>query len=78
MDKAALARVAEAILFLSDHFDHSHWTRKEILDWAGTTPETVIRTLSQFEKDGLIRLEGRDIVILSRSGLEIATHQAVR
>ncbi|MBC7466654.1 MAG: Crp/Fnr family transcriptional regulator [Bdellovibrio sp.] len=78
MDKAALARVAEAILFLSEQFDHAHWTRKEIADWAGTTSETVIRTLSQFEKDGLIRLNGRDIEIVDRAGLEVASRQSAR
>ncbi|MFZ3231463.1 MAG: Crp/Fnr family transcriptional regulator [Pseudobdellovibrio sp.] len=74
MDKAALARVAEAVLFLTEQFDHSHWTRKEIADWAGTTSETVIRTLSQFEKDGLIKLDGRQIKIVNRMGLEEASH----
>lgn len=78
MDKAALARVAEAILFLSDQFDHSHWTRKEIADWAGTTSETVIRTLSQLEKDELIQLNGRQIKIINRQGLETAAHQTSR
>lgn len=78
MDKAALARVAEAVLFLNDQFNHAHWTRKEIADWAGTTPETVIRTLSQFEKDGLIELDGRNIKIISRHDLEAISHQTSR
>ena len=78
MDKAALARVAEAILFLTEQFDHSPWSRKEIADWAGTTSETVIRTLSQFEKEGLIRLDGKHIKILDQLGLENATKQLAR
>jgi len=70
MDKGAAERVAEAILFLNDHFSHQGWTRKEIAQWAGTTPETVIRTLALFEKEGLIdQSEGREIHILDRQRL---------
>jgi len=70
MDKDVPQRVAEAILYLQDHFAHQNWTRKEIAEWAGTTPESVIRTLAQFEKSGFIdQTEGRNIKILNRSGL---------
>lgn len=70
MDKGASERIAEALLFLQDHFAHQNWTRREIAQWAGTTPETVIRTLSQFEKDGLIdQTDGRSIRILSKDKL---------
>ncbi|MEN0059023.1 MAG: Crp/Fnr family transcriptional regulator [Bdellovibrio sp.] len=70
MDKGAPERIAEAILFLQDHFSHQSWTRREIAQWAGTTPETVIRTLSQFEKEGLIdQTDGRNIRILSKEKL---------
>ncbi len=71
MDKGASERIAEALLFLQDHFTHQSWTRREIAQWAGTTPETVIRTLAQFEKDGLIdQTDGRNIRILSKDGLK--------
>ncbi len=70
IEKGAAGRVAEALLFLSDHFDHDHWTRKEIAQWAGTTTETVIRTLAQFEKMGLIDQLDRHIHILNRSGIK--------
>lgn len=70
MDKGASERIAEALLFLQDHFSHQQWTRREIAQWAGTTPETVIRTLSQFEKEGLIdQTDGRSIRILSKDKL---------
>ncbi|WP_374074115.1 Crp/Fnr family transcriptional regulator [Bdellovibrio bacteriovorus] len=70
MDKGASERIAEALLFLQDHFLHQQWTRREIAQWAGTTPETVIRTLSQFEKEGLIdQTDGRSIRILSKDKL---------
>ncbi len=72
MDKGAAERVAEALLFLQDHFTHQNWTRREIAQWAGTTPETVIRTLAQFEKEGLIdQSDGRSIRIILKEKLKI-------
>lgn len=71
MDKGASERIAEAVLFLQDHFTHQDWTRREIAQWAGTTPETVIRTLAQFERDGLIdQTDGRMIRIKNREKLK--------
>lgn len=70
MDKEASERIAEALLFLQDHFNEQKWTRREIAQWAGTTPETVMRTLSHFEKEGLIDQAGRKIVILDRAGIQ--------
>lgn len=70
IEKAAAGRVAEALLFLSDQFTHDHWTRKEIAQWAGTTTETVIRTLAQFEKQGMIDQKDRQIRILNRLDLK--------
>lgn len=64
IDKDASERVAEALLFLNDHFKDQQWTRREIAEWAGTTPETVMRTLSQFEKEGWIQPKGRLYLIL--------------
>ncbi len=70
MDKGAAERIAEALLFLQDHFQHQNWTRREIAQWAGTTPETVIRTLAHFEKEGLIdQSDGRSIRIISKDKL---------
>ena len=70
MDKGASERIAEALLFLKDHLATGTWTRREIAAWAGTTPETVIRTLSLFEKEGLIdQTDGRNIYILESEKL---------
>lgn len=70
MDKETGERVAEALLYFDSHFDRKHWTRREIAEWAGTTPETVIRTLAVFEKNGLIdQSNGRSIVILEKHKL---------
>lgn len=70
MDKGASERIAEALIFLQEHFAHQNWTRREIAQWAGTTPETVIRTLAQFEKEGLVdQTDGRSIRIISKEKL---------
>lgn len=69
IDKGAPARIAEALIFLNDKFSGSSWTRKEIAEWAGTTTETVIRTLAQFEKEGLIAQNYRNFTILDADKL---------
>lgn len=65
IDKGAPARVADALLFLNEKFKSSSWTRKEIAEWAGTTTETVIRTLAQLEKEGIISQNYKNFNILS-------------
>lgn len=62
-------RVAEAVLLLKKCAPASNWTRKDIADWAGTTPETVMRILAQFESKKLIEQNGRSIKILDHQGL---------
>jgi CRP-like cAMP-binding protein len=69
IDKGAPARVADALLFLNEHFSDSSWTRKEIAEWAGTTTETVIRTLAQLEKEGIISQNYKNFNILSAQKL---------
>jgi CRP-like cAMP-binding protein len=68
-DKDASERTAEALLFLKENYADQNWTRKEIAEWAGTTPETVMRTLAEFEREGLIEQVGRKIVIKKRETL---------
>lgn len=69
IDKGAPARVADALLFLNEKFGNSTWTRREIAEWAGTTTETVIRTLAQFEKEGIISQNYKNFTILVESKL---------
>jgi CRP-like cAMP-binding protein len=66
---SAAERIAEALLFLRENFHDKNWTRKEIAEWASTTPETVIRTLADLEREGLIEQKGRSIKILNRAKL---------
>lgn len=75
MDKGASMRIAEALVFLQENFQHQNWTRKEIAQWAGTTPETVIRTLAQFEKEKIIdQSDGRHIEVLNKELLKERIH----
>ncbi len=70
IEKGAPARVADALLFLNEKFNGNSWTRKEIAEWAGTTTETVIRTLAQFEKEGIISQNYKNFTVLSLSKLQ--------
>jgi CRP-like cAMP-binding protein len=69
VDKGASQRIAEAVLFLREKFEDQKWTRKDIAEWAGTTPETVMRTLAEFHEKGIIEQIGRQIKILDRKRL---------
>ncbi len=68
-DLTAVERIAEALLHLKDRFEAQQWSRREFAEWASTTTETVIRTLAQFEKEGLIALDGKRITLKNRRGL---------
>ncbi len=39
-------------------------SRQEISEMAGVAQETVIRIISEFKSDGLIKSEGKNIVVL--------------
>lgn len=70
-DKDTASRIADTLLFLESHYTPDKpWTRKEIADWAGTAPETVIRTLAHFEEQKLIRSEGKRIHLLDKNKLK--------
>ena len=70
--KPVKERIAETLLNLKKRFGYEEdgktlcmtLTRREIGDIAATTTETTIRTLSSFDKEGIIRLEGKKIEVL--------------
>jgi CRP-like cAMP-binding protein len=68
-DKDVVARIAESVLYLREMFPDHQWTRREIAEFCGSTTPTVIRTLTKFEAEGLIRQNGRKIEITKRDGL---------
>lgn len=75
--KTVKERIAEAMLLMYNTFGFTQdgktldvsLSRSEIADIAGTTPETAIRTLSQLNKEGIIKLVGKSIQIPSVSSL---------
>lgn len=68
-------RMAETLLYL-DSLRASHTdifqllSRREIADFAGVSVESAVKLLKNFEKDGLIELHEREIVIKERISLE--------
>jgi len=70
-------RIAEALLLLNEAYGFkldgitidSSLTRREIANIAGTTTETSIRILSDFDKENLIKLNGKDIQIINKKKL---------
>ena len=51
-------------------------TRKDIASMAGTTYESVIRTLADFQQQGIIQLVGKEIRLLKKRELERAMRSA--
>ncbi|MCX5795537.1 MAG: Crp/Fnr family transcriptional regulator [Elusimicrobia bacterium] len=52
------------------------YSRREIAQNLGLSPETVIRTLSSFQSRGLIRLNGKDITVRNRTALESVARES--
>ncbi len=47
-----------------------HLSRRELADFAGISTEGAVKVLKSFEKDGLIRLSDRSIILLEKERLE--------
>lgn len=76
--KTVRERLAEVLLILRETFGETEegylevkLTREEIASFVGTATESVIRLLSEFKKDGLIELKGKNIRILKANQLTI-------
>jgi CRP/FNR family transcriptional regulator len=74
MYKQMNGRIADALLYLSsDEFASldmfTHLSRKDIADFAGLSTESTVKLLKSFEKDQLIRLEEKNIIVLNRQAL---------
>jgi CRP/FNR family nitrogen fixation transcriptional regulator len=70
--RSAAQRVAAFLLEAAgregaEHTVHLAMTRQDIADYLGLTIETVSRTLSQFERDGLIGLRSTRLLVLHNS-----------
>jgi len=63
-------RVADIIIYFSEHIYKSDTftfplTRQELAELAGTTKESIIRTLSEFKHDKIIDIERNTVSVLS-------------
>lgn len=56
-------------IFYSEEFDLP-LTRKEMADYVGMTTENVIRTLSEFRRDGILKIYGKTIHIANMKSLQ--------
>jgi len=68
-------RVAYILLFFADQiYDAEYFelplSRREIAEFIGKTTENVIRTLSEFRKDGIIKIFGKSIEIVDKEKLK--------
>lgn len=75
--KSVKERLAETLLYLDDTFGknedgslHIQLSREELAGMIGTATESCIRLLSEFNKSGLIDLNGKKISIIDRSKLK--------
>lgn len=73
--KQVNGRISDVLLYLCDNvYKNSEFdftlSRKEIAEFAGCSHENVINTLSRYNKEGIIKLEGKKIEIVDRQKLE--------
>lgn len=73
--KQMRGKLATALLYLSsdellEEHIFQHLTRQDIADFASISTESAIKFLKEFEKETLIKLDGKDIVIHNREKLE--------
>lgn len=57
------SRIIQTLAFLKSRYPSYRFTRKEIGEYCGAKTETVSRTLSKLEDEGLIKRSGRDLII---------------
>jgi CRP/FNR family cyclic AMP-dependent transcriptional regulator len=74
-------RVAQSLLRIHKRFSNENdpslgvrITREDLASVVGTATESLIRSLSDFKEDQLISVDGRDIRILNKAGLEKIAH----
>ena len=68
-------RVAHVLLYFSNYiYEKDEFelpvSRREIAEYIGMTTENVIRTLSEFRKDKIIKIFGKDILIADKKRLK--------
>ena len=74
MFKQMNGRLADALLYLSSiNFESDsvfgYLSRKDIADFAGLSTENVVKLLKAYEKEGLLKLNDKDIQLINRQAL---------
>jgi CRP/FNR family transcriptional regulator len=75
MYKQMNGRLADTLLYINQLKSENKeifqlLSRKDIADFAGISTESTVKLLKSFEKDGLIHLNDKDIVVVNQDGLE--------
>lgn len=75
LSKQMYGRLADVLIYLSNELFKgedifSFITRKDISEFAGLSTETTIRLLNEFKNEGIIKLEGKRIVIINIKSLK--------
>lgn len=73
-NRQAYGKLADIILCLATNIFKSNefellLSRKELAELAGMSPESVIRTLKNFQDDGLIKIDGKMFSVIDPDGL---------
>ena len=76
--KQTRGKLADTILYLSETFDSMHidslFSRKDLAELSNLSTENTIRTLKQFEEEGIIRSDKRALDILDMDLLHRASN----
>lgn len=73
--KQMRGKLATTLIYLSsDEFlaeeIFQYLSRQEIADFASISTESVIKFLKEFEKEGILKLDGKDVMVLNKNKLE--------
>ena len=73
--KQMRGKIASSLIYLSSEKflkkNVFHYlTRKDIADFASITTESTIKFIKEFEKEGILKLDGKDIIVVNRKKLE--------
>jgi len=74
--KQMRGKLASALLYLTGEEFHEenlfqYLTRQDIADFASITIESAIKFLKEFEKDGIITLDGKNIEVIDKENLSM-------
>ncbi len=75
MYKQMNGRMADTLLYIENLKSENAeifqlLSRKDIADFAGISTESAVKLLKSFEKDGLIKLNEKDIVLMNHKALD--------